>query len=92
MIVVGIWCIKKDEICIGESSKVTQHDPDFANADVDDDEEHLEAPHNPILDVNFVNKMLVFVIAKIYLKVIQGLGFALHLPHLTKTFQNNEEY
>ena len=34
-----------DEICIEENAKVTQHDPDFKNANVGDDEEHLEAPH-----------------------------------------------
>ena len=36
-----------------ENAKVTQHDPDFNNANVGDDEEHLEAPHCLILDVNF---------------------------------------
>ena len=43
---------KNDEICIEENTKVTQHDPDFKNADVGDVEEHLEAHHIPILDVN----------------------------------------
>ena len=42
-----------DKICIGENAKVTQHDPDFENTDEGDDEEHLEAPHHPILAVNF---------------------------------------
>ena len=41
-----------DEVRIGENAKVTQHDPDYENSDVGDDEEHLEAPHRPILDVN----------------------------------------
>ena len=41
-----------DAIRIGENDKVTQYDPYFENADVGDDEEHLEAPHRPILDVN----------------------------------------
>ena len=44
---------KNDEICIGENAKVTQHDPEFENADEGDNEEHLESPHIPILDVNF---------------------------------------
>ena len=34
------------------NAKVTQHDPDFENANVGDDEEHLEALHRPILTVN----------------------------------------
>ena len=41
-----------DKICIGENAKVIQHDPDFENSDEVDDEEHLEAPHRPILAVN----------------------------------------
>ena len=41
-----------DEICIGENAKVTQHDSDFKNDNVGDYEEHIEAPHFPILDVN----------------------------------------
>ena len=41
-----------DEVRIGENAKVTQHDPDSKNSDVGDDEEHLEAPHHPILSVN----------------------------------------
>ena len=41
-----------DKICIEENDKVTQHDPDFENGDVGDDEENLEAPHRPILYVN----------------------------------------
>ena len=41
-----------DEIHIGESAKVTQHDPDSENSDVGDDEEHLEAPHRCIIAVN----------------------------------------
>ena len=35
--------------------KVTQHYQDYDNADVGDDEDHLEAPHCPILDVNVAN-------------------------------------
>ena len=34
------------------NAKVTQHDTDFENNAVGDDEEHLEAPHCPILDIN----------------------------------------
>ena len=34
------------------NAKVTQHDTDFENDAVGDDEEHLEAPHCPILDIN----------------------------------------
>ena len=45
-----------DEICIGENAKVTQHYPYFQNFDVGDDEENIEAPHRPILDVNIANK------------------------------------
>ena len=45
-----------DDIHIGENSKVTQHDPDFENDNVGDDEEHLEAPHRLMLDVNVANK------------------------------------
>ena len=41
-----------DAICIRENAKVTQHDPDFGNANVGGDEEHLEAPHCPILAIN----------------------------------------
>ena len=44
-----------DKICIGENAKVAQHDPNFENADEGDDEEHLEAPHRPILAVNVSN-------------------------------------
>ena len=40
-----------DKICIGENAKVNQHHPDFENANY---EEHLEAPHFPILEVNSV--------------------------------------
>ena len=47
---------KNDEIRIGENAKVTQHDPDFENSDVGDDEEHLEAPHRPIIAVNVAKK------------------------------------
>ena len=42
-----------DEIRIGENDKVTQHDPDFENADEGDDEDNLEAPRHPIIAVNF---------------------------------------
>ena len=45
-----------DEIRIEQNAKVTQHDPDFENGDVGDDEENLEAPHHPILSVNVTNK------------------------------------
>ena len=41
-----------DDIRIGENSKVTQHDPDFENCAVGDNEKHIEAPHSPILAVN----------------------------------------
>ena len=41
-----------DEIRIGENAKVTQHDPYFENYIVGDDEDHLEAPHLPIIAVN----------------------------------------
>ena len=44
-----------DKICIVENAKVTQYDPDFENANEGDDEEHLEAPHRPILAVEFSN-------------------------------------
>ena len=40
-----------DKICIGENAKVNQNHPDFENANY---EEHLEAPHFPILEVNSV--------------------------------------
>ena len=40
-----------DKIRIRENAKVTQHDPDFENAN---DKEHLEAPHRPIIAVNAV--------------------------------------
>ena len=66
-----------DEICIGENSKVTQHYPEFKNANY---EEHLESPPHTILAVNAI-QMLVFVRAKMYSEVIQCLGLALHLPH-----------
>ena len=46
--------LKNDDIRIGENAKVTQHDPYFENADVGDDEEHLESPHHPTLDLNAV--------------------------------------
>ena len=41
-----------DEICIRENYKVAQHDPDFENYIVGDDEDCLEAPHRPIIAVN----------------------------------------
>ena len=44
------------EIHIRENAKVTQHDPYFKTSDVGDDEEHIEAPHQPILAVNVSNK------------------------------------
>ena len=80
-----------DEIHIRENAKFTQRDPDFENSDVGHDEEHLEAPGFTILAVNVAKKILLFVRAKIYSKVIHGLGLALHLSHLTETIQNNEE-
>ena len=45
-----------DEIHIGENAKITQHYLDIENADVGDDEEHLEATHLPIIYVNGANK------------------------------------
>ena len=39
-------------MCMGENAKFTQHDPDFENAHGGDDEEHIEAPHHLILDLN----------------------------------------
>ena len=81
-----------DEIRIVENTKVTQHDPDFENADEGDDEEHLEGPHRPILAVNIAKNIAHIFRAKMYSKVIQGLGLALHLPHLTAAVQNNKEY
>ena len=81
-----------DEIRIGENAKVTQHYRYFEDANVCDDEDHLEAPHRPILAVNFVKTIIVFVREEVQLKVVQGLGLALHLPHLTATFQNTKEY
>ena len=44
-----------DAISIGENSKVAQHDPDFENAYLGDDEEHLEAPRFPILSLKVAN-------------------------------------
>ena len=41
-----------DEFRIGENAKFTQHYPYFENSNVGDDEEHLEAPHRLITDVN----------------------------------------
>ena len=41
-----------EKIHLGENAKVTQHDPDFVNADEGDDEEHLEAPDCPIIAAN----------------------------------------
>ena len=43
-----------DKIRIGENAKVTQHDPEFENADESGDEEHIESPHFLILAVNVV--------------------------------------
>ena len=80
-----------EEIRIGENTKVTQHDPDFENADEGDDEEHIEGPHRPILAINIAKNIAHIFRAKMYSKVIQGLGLALHLPNLTATFQNSEE-
>ena len=69
---------KNDKICIGENSKVTQHDPELENAN---DKEHPEAHHFPIIAVNVVKTMLVFTRANIYSKVIPGLDLDLHFPH-----------
>ena len=44
-----------DKICIGENAKVTQHDSDFENSNVGDDENHLEAYHCPIIAVDVAN-------------------------------------
>ena len=41
--------------CIGENAKVTQHDPDYENADEGDNEENLKAPHCTLLDANVTN-------------------------------------
>ena len=78
--------------CIEENAKVIQHDPYFKNADEGDDEENLESPHSPILAVNVANNNAFIFQRKMYSKVIQGLGLALHFPLLTATIQNNEEY
>ena len=83
---------KNDEIRIGENAKVTQHDPDFENYIVGDDEDHLEAPHRPILAVNVSNNNAHIFQSE---NVIEGhtrswprSSFA----PLTATVQNNEEY
>ena len=47
---------KNDEIRIGENAKSTQHDPDFENFDVGDDEEKIESHHCPIVAVNVAIK------------------------------------
>ena len=44
-----------NEIRIGKNARVTQHDPDFENDNVGDDEDHLEAPRQPVIDVNVAN-------------------------------------
>ena len=54
-----------DDIRIGENTKFNQHDPEFKNTDEGDDEEHLKLPHYPIIAVNVVKTMLLFVIEKI---------------------------
>ena len=41
---------------ISKNAEVTQHDPDFENTDVGDNDEHLEAPPYPILSVKVANK------------------------------------
>ena len=46
---------KNDAICIGENSKVTQHDPYLENSYVGDDEYHIEATNFHILAVNATN-------------------------------------
>ena len=77
---------KNDEIRIREYEKVTQHDPYLESADVGDDEENLEAPHRPNIAVNVVkNNDCIHQI-----KIIQGLGLALHLPHLTATVKKTK--
>ena len=41
-----------ENIHIGENAKVTQHYPEFENADEGDDKEHLEAPDCTIIAAN----------------------------------------
>ena len=57
-----------DEIRIGENAKVAQHDPEFENADVGDDEEHLEAPYLPILALNFAKNNALILQSKNFLE------------------------
>ena len=45
-----------DIICIRENAKVTQHDPEFENANGED---NIEAPHRPIISVN-IKKTYIF--------------------------------
>ena len=59
-----------DWICIRENAKVTQHDPYFENANVGDDEEHIEAHNCPILAVNVANNNARVFQSKMYSKVI----------------------
>ena len=60
---------KNDEIRIEENSKVTQHDPDFENADEGYDEDNFEAPRPPIIAVNVANDNAKFCQSKTLLKV-----------------------
>ena len=69
---------KIDETRIGEKANVTQHYSCIENSN---NEDHPEASHCSILALDAVKKMLVFIRAKFYSKVIQGLGLALNLPH-----------
>ena len=62
-----------DEIRIGEHTKVTQHYPDFENANVGDDGENIEAPHRPILAVNVAKNNACIYQRK---NVLEG-----HTPH-----------
>ena len=72
---------RNEKMRIGENAKVTEHDPDFENAKY---EEHLEAPLHHILDINVVKHSRIYQ-RKLYSKVIQGIGLALHFPHYTST-------
>ena len=51
----------------------------------------LNQPTSPPLALNVANKILVFVIAIIYSRVMKGLGLAICLTHMITTVQYNEE-
>ena len=53
----------------GKNAKVTLHDPDFEKAIEGDDEEHLEAPHRPVLAVNVANNNACILLSK---NVLEG--------------------